>query len=171
MNQKFKTEKSASSPWWVRAIRATIVAVVMFFMGASLGFCGEGETSGQQSKIPNQNNVSVKNKPIMIMFTGSDWCDYCKKMDAEIVNTPEFKNWSKRFVVMKVDFPKYSQLSPQLAARNFQLKNRYRDLVTSYPTVLFLNEQGSVVGKMSYVQGGAKAWITQAGQIAPSVAK
>ena len=103
----------------------------------------------------------------MIMFTGSDWCDYCKRMDTEITHTPEFMNWSKRFVVMKVDFPKYSQLSPQVSARNIQLKNKYRDLVTSYPTVLFLNEQGSVVGKMGYVRGGAKAWISQANQIAP----
>lgn len=175
MNNKF-SNSSSSIPHWVRLIRATIVAAIMFVLGVSLGFCNDGGSVGESASTSSgwqntfseaSNEAKANHKPMMLLFTGSDWCIYCKKLDKEILETPEFEAWSKRFVKMKIDYKKNSKLSAVTALENKKMKERYGDMVNSFPTVLFLNEDGSVVGKMGYAEGGSKTWIAQAANVAP----
>ena len=37
-------------------------------------------------------------KPLMLFFTGSDWCGWCKRLQKEVFQTPEFEKWSYNFV-------------------------------------------------------------------------
>ena len=32
-----------------------------------------------------------ENKHVLINFTGSDWCGWCKKLEREVFSQPEFK--------------------------------------------------------------------------------
>ena len=46
-------------------------------------------------------------KPLMLFFTGSDWCGWCKKLVREVYKTSEFNKWAKKNVVLvEIDFPK-----------------------------------------------------------------
>ena len=50
-------------------------------------------------------------KPIMLFFTGSDWCGWCKKLVREVYDKPEFKKWAEKNVVLvEIDFPRKSKL-------------------------------------------------------------
>ncbi len=50
--------------------------------------------------------AKTEKKNLLLDFTGSDWCGYCKALDKEVFATPQFKNWAKDNVVLvKVDFP------------------------------------------------------------------
>ena len=35
-------------------------------------------------------------KPLMLFFTGSDWCGWCKRLVKEVYKTPEFNKWAKK---------------------------------------------------------------------------
>ena len=108
------------------------------------------------------------NRPVLANFTGSDWCGWCHKLRDEVFLTFKFKDWSdKRVVLLELDYPKQKKLSPELIEQNDKLLSSYE--VASYPTILFLNAEGDVIGKSGYMrEPGPYAWTKDAdGQIAP----
>src|ERR1700747_3476552 len=55
------------------------------------------------------------NKFILLDFTGSDWCPWCKKFDKEILSQSQFKDYAKEnLVLMEVDFPREKLQSAEL---------------------------------------------------------
>ena len=51
----------------------------------------------------------ISGKPIMLVFSGSDWCSYCQLLEHEVLRTPEFESWSNDNVIkIMVDFPQYA---------------------------------------------------------------
>ena len=39
-------------------------------------------------------------KPILADFTGSDWCGYCIALKKEVFDTPVFKEWAAKNVIL-----------------------------------------------------------------------
>ena len=121
-------------------------------------------------------NKSIKisqttGKPLMLFFTGSDWCGWCKKLVKEVYKTSEFQKWAKKNVVLvEIDFPRRTKLSKDLIEQNNSLKNIFKP--RGYPTVYFVkpvkgtdgNIQFKTLGQTGYVAGGAKSWIDVANQ-------
>jgi len=111
------------------------------------------------------------NKPIMLFFTGSDWCGWCKKLVKEVYKTSEFNTWAKKNVILvEVDFPRRSKLSSELTAQNNSLKQIFQP--RGYPTVYFAkpvkgadgNVQFKTLGQTGYVAGGPTKWIASTNQ-------
>jgi len=51
--------------------------------------------------------AKAKKVPILINFTGSDWCIWCKRLDKEVFSTKEFKTYAKKnLILLKIDSPK-----------------------------------------------------------------
>lgn len=108
--------------------------------------------------------ASREGKHVMALFTGSDWCSWCIKLEDEVFSTSEFQSWASENVIpLKLDFPKRKKLAPHLESQNEALLARYKSHVRGYPTVLFLDANGEVVGKMGYTKG-ASNWISNAEQ-------
>jgi protein disulfide-isomerase len=114
---------------------------------------------------------SKTGKPILANFTGSDWCGWCKKLRAEVFDTPEFKAWAKENVVLlELDYPRSFQLPADIKEQNAQMQQALG--IRGYPTIHFLkltsNDQGQInitsLGQMGYVAGGPTPWINQAKQ-------
>ena len=103
--------------------------------------------------------AKMTNKLILADFTGSDWCHFCVKLDDEIFSKPEFKAWANdNVVLLKIDFPKRTQLPPQIRKQNEMLKSRYQ--ISAYPTVLLMDVEGNVRAKMAYERGkSASQWV------------
>jgi protein disulfide-isomerase len=97
-------------------------------------------------------------KRILVDFTGSDWCGWCKKLKAEVFDTPEFAEWAKEHVILlEIDFPRAKPQSDGLKKQNKELEKEYR--IQGYPTILFLDAKGNKVGQMGYAEGGPDAWL------------
>ena len=80
-------------------------------------------------------------KPILLLFTGSDWCPPCKKLKKDFFNTEKFKAYSNKFILVYIDFPRNKDLvSPENAIQNKELNSIYK--VSSLPTILIVNENG-----------------------------
>ncbi len=105
------------------------------------------------------------NKPLLLFFTGSDWCGWCHRLQDEVFKKPEFIEWAKKSVVLvEVDFPRKTQLAPELQTQNNQLQQFFA--VRGYPTVWFVNatkKEGKIeyekIGSTGYLAGGAKTWL------------
>lgn len=74
------------------------------------------------------------NKPIFALFTGSDWCSWCRKLQREVFQKPAFVEWAqKNVVLLELDFPRNKQLSAKLEEQNRSLLQFFN--VTGFPTV------------------------------------
>ena len=110
-------------------------------------------------------------KPLMLFFTGSDWCGWCKRLQSEVFTKPEFATWAKDNVVLvEIDFPRRTPLTPELQEQNNQLQQFFG--VQGYPTVWFVNasnNDGKIsftkLGSTGYVAGGPTAWLDGANRI------
>jgi protein disulfide-isomerase len=94
-----------------------------------------------------------ENKKLLLDFTGSDWCEYCMKLDREVLNNPKFQAWARDNVVLvRVDFPRTFPQSTRIKNQNAQLKSKYP--FDSYPTILVVDTNGNVLDrKIGYTPG------------------
>ena len=54
-------------------------------------------------------------KPMLLFFTGSDWCGWCIRRQKEVLKTPEFEAWAKKKVVLvELDFPRRTPQLPEI---------------------------------------------------------
>ena len=98
-------------------------------------------------------------KPIMLFFTGSDWCGWCIRLKKEVFSQDEFKDWAdENVVLLEADFPRGK---PTLGDAR-EIKKRVGGDVRGYPTILFLDAEGKVKGKSGYMKGGPASWVKNA---------
>ena len=105
------------------------------------------------------DRAKAEKKVVLLDFTGSDWCGWCKRFDKEVFSTTEFKEYAtKNLVLVEVDFPNQKKLGPELKKANDGLKNKYN--VNGFPTLVVLNGEGREIGRqVGYLEGGPKAFI------------
>lgn len=103
--------------------------------------------------------AKAENKIILIDFTGSDWCGWCIKFKKDVLDTPEFKEYAaKNVVLVELDFPSKKAQSDELKKANAALKDKYG--VKGFPTLVVLDKDGKEIGRQrGYSEGGPKAFI------------
>ena len=101
-----------------------------------------------------------EDRPILINFTGSDWCGWCKKMDKETYSQSAFENYAKNnLVLLYVDFPSGKPQTSALEKQNDSLKSKFG--VRGYPTQVLLSPDGKLLWKNpGYLKGGPGALIS-----------
>lgn len=102
--------------------------------------------------------AKASGRPILVDFTGSDWCDWCQRLKEEVFNTQTFKAWSDANVVLlELDYPQAKPQSAELQKQNDELAKKFN--VEGFPTILVLDAQGAKLGQLGYERGGSAAWI------------
>jgi protein disulfide-isomerase len=128
------------------------------FMAASL----MAADSSWLTSLPDAKARAEKEKKLLFLdFTGSDWCGWCKKLDAEVFSTPEFAQYAaKNLVLVQLDFPAQKPQSDDLKAANKALAKKFE--ITGYPTLIVMKPDGSVLWKqVGFMRGGTTAWIAK----------
>lgn len=100
--------------------------------------------------------AKTANKAILINFTGSDWCGFCKKLHKEVFVTDEFADYAKKnLVLVEIDFPRAKPLPEAQQKANDKLKSEYK--VRGFPTLVVLDSGGKKLGEeVGYGGGGPK---------------
>lgn len=138
---------------------------------------GAATTQAQDLKWHTDMTEAMKiskktKKPLLLFFTGSDWCGWCIRLQKEVLKTPEFEKWAKEKVVLvELDFPKRASQPQEVKNQNMQLQQLLG--VRGYPTVWIVNAASSKDGKINleqlgstgYVAGGPTAWLATADKI------
>jgi thioredoxin-related protein len=108
-----------------------------------------------------QQEAKSGNKLLLLDFTGSDWCGWCKKFDREILSQPEFKNYARdNLVVVELDFPRAKPQSPELRKQNRELAQQYE--MVGFPTIVVLSADGQKLWRYDgYFPDGPAAFIAQ----------
>jgi len=121
-----------------------IITCVVF----SVSFSQEWKSDFDKAlEIAHKNN-----KKVLLVFQGSDWCAPCIKLEKNVWNTAEFKDFAKKhYVMLKADFPKRkkNKLSKEQQTHNNKLAEKYNKK-GHFPFVVVLNNKGKVLGTTSY---------------------
>ncbi len=97
-------------------------------------------------------------RPILVNFTGSDWCVWCKKLNAEVFSQDDFINYAKNnLVLVKIDFPENIPQTQATKYYNDQLAQQFD--VKGYPTIILLKSDGTPIAATGYQEGGAAAYV------------
>ena len=117
-----------------------------------------------------QEAMKTQKKKIFIdLYT--DWCGWCIKLQKEVFNTSDFKEWSAEVILIELDYPRRTAQTDEIKAQNYQLQQMFG--VKGYPAVHFVNveklDNGKMnlysLGKTGYVRGGPNKWLEVANSI------
>ncbi len=121
-------------------------------------------------EVASQIAMKTK-KPLLMFFTGSDWCGWCIRLQNEVLKKPEFAAWAKENVVLvELDYPRRTPQLPEIQKQNMELQQIFA--IQGYPTIWLANatkKDGKTnlekLGSTGYVAGGPEKWLETANQI------
>lgn len=115
-----------------------------------------------QSNFEQAKEIAVKEgKNIVLVFSGSDWCAPCMKLEKNIWNSEDFKAEAQQnWIIYKADFPKKkaNQLSEELTQQNKQLAEKYNKN-GSFPLIVLLDSTGKVLGMTGFKNSSPEDYI------------
>jgi thioredoxin-related protein len=124
----------------------------------SLGSVHAAEAAWLTDYAKAQKQAAAENKPLVLNFTGSDWCGWCIRLDKEVFSQPEFVDYAKDNVVLvKLDFPRNKPQSDAEKKQNEALAEKFG--IEGFPTIVVLDAKAQPIGKLGYERGGAAKWI------------
>ena len=101
--------------------------------------------------------ANKENKPMMLFFTGSDWCGWCVRLQKEVFTQVEFKEWAQKNVILvEVDFPRANIQTDEIKTQNRNLQQQFA--VRGYPTCWFVKADKLKDGKVNFTQLGSKGY-------------
>lgn len=145
------------------------ILIVAFVLGS---FAIQAQELKWETDINKAISVSNKSKkPMLLFFTGSDWCGWCIRLQKEVLKTPEFATWAKKNVVLvELDFPRKTAQAEAIKTQNAALQEAFG--IQGFPTVYFATAKQkngkpsfTGIGSTGYVAGGPTAWLATADDI------
>lgn len=129
----------------------------MFLLCGLLGRAQQWESKLASAETKAQANGCN----IILVFSGSDWCGPCIKLDKTIWQSEEFKSYAKdHWVLLRADFPrkKENRLAEAQVASNAKLAEAYNPK-GYFPLVVVLDAHGKVLGETGYKKLTPKEYI------------
>ena len=108
-----------------------------------------------------QAKAAEEGKTILMVFQGSDWCAPCMKLEKEVWETEEFKEYAQEhFILIKVDFPRSRKnaLTKEQSEHNKELAGKYNPR-GHFPLVVILDSEGHETGSLGYEGVSALEYI------------
>jgi thioredoxin-related protein len=133
------------------------IALLFMLSLTTLGFSQEWKTSLEEAKA----EANKENKKILLVFSGSDWCAPCMKLEKNVWQSEVFKKEAtEKYVLIKADFPKKkaNQLSSELTENNNKLAEKYNK-DGNFPLVVMLDKNGKVQGMTGFKNISAENYV------------
>ena len=90
--------------------------------------------------------AAADKKPLLLEFTGSDWCPPCKALTANVFEKPAFEDFAKANVVLvKFDFPRRKEQEEALKTANQAMAKKYQ--VQGFPTIILVSSSGEEIAR------------------------
>ena len=162
--------------------RSLFAAATALLLG--VGIYGVSSSNGASAKLGNEKSkaetgkkeklewltdpkvafaaAKAEDKQILIDFTGTTWCPSCIALEKEVFTTQKFADYSKKFVLLKVDFPDPISV-PDKA---LPLIEKYLSTDIMLPTAVVLSPKGEKLGQTLYGGGGPDRYIGDVEKIA-----
>ena len=141
-------------------LRRNILGIaILVFLLAGCSKIGAADNLKWEDNLEKALQQAKKeNKAVLVNFTGSDWCIWCKRLTAEVFSEKEFEKYAeKNLVLVKLDFPQSIEQSTETKMYNNKLAQRFG--VQGFPTILLFNPTGKLVLTTGYQPGGSSNYI------------
>lgn len=137
----------------------SFVLAAVTLLAATLANLPAAESAWSTDLPAAQAQAKKDKKLVLINFTGSDWCSWCKKLQKEVFSTKEFQAYAKeKLELVEIDFPNAKKQTDALKKANEALQAKYK--AEGFPTIIVLNGEGKEVWRqVGYMPGGPEAWI------------
>lgn len=126
--------------------------ILIAFLVASISSFAQDDatTVNWLTNLENAKKISSQQqKPILMYFTGSDWCTPCVALKKDFFDTPEFLEKSRGYVLVLVDYPRRIDIiSEKQMAYNKELIKKY-NTDKSFPNMVVLNSSGRTLDNIS----------------------
>ena len=104
------------------------------------------------------HKAKQENKAVLVNFTGSDWCIWCKRLTEEVFAKGDFEDFaSDNLILVKLDFPRDIEQSTETKMYNNNLAQKFG--VQGFPTILLFNSSGKLVLTTGYQPGGPASYV------------
>lgn len=133
------------------------IIVYVFLLMGTLGYAQDWKTNFEEAK----KEATEQDKKILLVFSGSDWCAPCIKLDKNVWQSDIFKTESKsKLILLKADFPKKKAnlLSAELTESNKKLAEKYNK-EGNFPLVVLLDKNGKVISMTGYKNVSAEEYL------------
>jgi uncharacterized protein YyaL (SSP411 family) len=127
-----------------------------------------GVATAQAASDPTWNSslaaalqqAQATQRPVLAVFSGSDWCKPCMMLKQEVFDQPEFVQFAKdRFVLARFDFPrnKKNRLPDAQTKLNEEAAAKLNK-EGEFPRVVLISPTGQVLARTGYRPGGPTAY-------------
>ena len=129
-------------------MKKIIIFLFVFSSCKASLFAQEWRTDWDTAKV----EAEQANKKLILVFSGSDWCIPCIKLEKEIWENPSFYQYAQQhYVLFRADFPKRkkNKLPETIQQLNDSLASEYNPK-GYFPLIVVLNSKGKVKGQLGY---------------------
>ena len=133
-----------------------IIYVFLFLLSFSLT-AQNWETNWKVATQKSKKN----NQKLILVFSGSDWCIPCIKLEKEIWEAESFKAYAlENYVLLRADFPKRKKnaLSKEKQTHNDKLAERF-NAAGYFPLVVVISPEEKVLGQLGYEKSTPEKYI------------
>jgi thiol-disulfide isomerase/thioredoxin len=154
---------------WLLCLSGMLVAIFAAFSAPRPAAAMEGWLTNYEEALAAAERTD---RPVLVLFTGSDWCPHCKTLEDAVLSTDTFRSWANdKVVLLMIDLPQ-NGISQAVRSERSQVCIKYG--VRTFPSVLLLKSDGSkLAAQTGYTGQSAETWLTrfQEQMPAPQVAK
>ncbi|MBF9141999.1 thioredoxin family protein [Hymenobacter properus] len=118
-----------------------------------------------------QAQAKATNRPILAVFSGSDWCKPCIMYEQEVFAKPEFAAYAKdKLVLAHFDFPRMKKNQPSAAQLKLnEAAAAQLNREGEFPLAVVISPEGKVLAKTGYIAGGPAAFEAYLKTVVPTL--
>jgi len=133
----------------------TILIPILLFLSAAC-FAQEFQDAGAVFQ-----QAAEAKKPVLLIFSGSDWCAPCMQFEKNISSTPEFQSFiHDNLFIIKADFPQRKKISENQKKQNEQLAETYNPKGL-FPHLILLRPDQTVLATLTFSNQTVSEFISE----------
>ncbi len=116
------------------------------------------ETAWTTNVVAALASARADGKDLLLLYTGSDWCPPCMKLEEQVLSKAEFTTAAaENFVLVKFDFPQKTELSPELVAQNQHWSDRFG--IDGFPTIVLIDKNEKPYAITGFKDEGPEVFV------------
>jgi len=138
---------------------ARLATAVLLGLGVSSAHGVDGWLTSYEEALASAEHSG---RPILVIFTGSDWCPHCRTLEQNVLQTETFRGWAEdRLVLLMIDLP---QEGISVEERRTRSRVCVKYGVRIFPSALLLAPDGTKITlQTGYTGQSATTWVTGMG--------